>query len=214
MDEAVGDYAKLWDTLALKVANNEAPFLIGIAGAPASGKSTLAERLVADFNERGIDACYCPMDGFHMKNTLLDALGLRSVKGRIDTFDAQEFARSVQLLKEGTALWWPLYSRQRHEPVPEGTRISGTEKVYVIEGNYVLDRDEPWRTSALNYNLRIFVDASDAILRQRLLDRHKLSGRTMQEASNKIDQNDMLNAQKIRQWPQDVDILYSVHADG
>lgn len=213
MAEVVGDYATLWDTLALQVANNRPPFLIGIAGAPASGKSTLAEQLVADFNDRGIDACYCPMDGFHMKNAVLDALGLRSVKGRIDTFDAQGFARSVQLLKAGTALWWPLYSRQQHEPFPEGTRISGTEKVYVIEGNYVLDRDEPWCTSALNYNLRIFVDAPDAILRQRLLDRHKLSGRTMQEASNKIEQNDMLNAQKTRQWRQAVDILYSVHAD-
>ena len=213
MTEAVDDYAKLWDTLALNVANNEAPFLLGIAGAPASGKSTLAERLVADFNETGIDACYCPMDGFHLKNAVLHALGLRSVKGRIDTFDAELFARSVKQLKDGIAFWWPLYSRQRHEPVAEGTRISGTEKVYVIEGNYVLDRDEPWQATARDYNLRIFVDAPDAILHRRLLDRHKLSGRTMQEASKKINQNDMLNAEKIRQRRQDVDILYSAHID-
>lgn len=212
MAEAIKDYTKLWDTVALKVANTEAPFLIGIAGAPASGKSTLAERLVADFNEMGRDACYCPMDGFHLKNAVLDALGLRCVKGRIDTFDAEQFARSVRQLKDGIAFWWPLYSRQRHEPVAEGTRISGTEKIYIIEGNYVLDRDEPWQATAREYNLRIFVDAPDAILRKRLLDRHELSGRTMQEASNKIDQNDMLNAQRIRRR-QDVDIIYSEHAD-
>ncbi len=213
MDEAVGDYAKLWKTLALKVANNEPPFLIGIAGAPASGKSTLAEQLVADFNEMGIAACYCPMDGFHLRNAVLDALGLRCVKGRIDTFDAQEFTRSVKLLKEGIALWWPLYSRQRHEPIAEGTRISGTEKVFVIEGNYVLDRDEPWLTAARDYDLRIFVDAPDAMLRERLLDRHKHSGRSVQEAANKIDQNDMQNARKIRERRQDVDIIYRVYAD-
>lgn len=141
MTEAIGDYGKLWETIALEVATNEPPILIGIA------------------------------------------------------------------------FWWPLYSRQRHEPVPEGTRISGTEKVHVIEGNYVLDRDEPWRATALGYDLRIFVDAPNAILRERLLDRHKKSGRTRQEASNKIDRNDMLNAQKIRERRQNVDILYSVYAD-
>lgn len=213
MAEAVDDYSQLWDTLVKKVTKYETPFLIGVAGAPASGKSTLAERLVADFNEIGIVACYCPMDGFHLKNAVLDALGLRCVKGRIDTFDSQAFASAVKLVKDRTAFWWPLYSRQRHEPVAEGTRISGKEKVYVIEGNYVLDRDEPWLSAALDYDLRIFVDAPDAILRERLLDRHKHGGRTAQEASNKIDHNDMPNARKIRERRQDVDILYGVNAD-
>ena len=213
MTEAIGDYGKLWDTIAFEVANNEPPFLIGIAGAPASGKSTLAEQLVADFNEAGMEACYCPMDGFHLQNAVLDSLGLCRVKGRVDTFDAEQFARSVKLLKYGITQWWPLYSRQQHEPVPEGTRISGTEKVYVIEGNYVLYRNEPWQTAALAYDLRVFVDAPDAILRQRLLERHEQSGRTVQEASNKIDQNDMLNARKIRERRQDVDIIYSIHTD-
>lgn len=213
MTAAIDDYAKLRDTIALKVEHAEAPFLIGIAGAPASGKSTLAERLVVDFKELEVDACFCPMDGFHLTNAVLDSLGLRDVKGRIDTFDAEEFARMVKLLKDSTAFWWPLYSRLRHEPVPEGTRISGAEKIYVVEGNYVLCRDEPWRTTALHYDLRIFVDAPDALLRQRLHTRHLQGGRSVQEASNKIDKNDMLNAQKIRECRQNVDIIYNVSTD-
>ena len=41
-------------------------FLIGIAGPPGSGKSTMADNLAAALKARGESAAVLPMDGFHM----------------------------------------------------------------------------------------------------------------------------------------------------
>src|SRR5882757_6401406 len=76
--------------------------LLGLVGAPAAGKSTLARRLVTGVNERvGADtAAYVPMDGFHLSNAQLDRLGRRDRKGAPDTFDVDGY---VDLLDE---LWY------------------------------------------------------------------------------------------------------------
>lgn len=85
--------------------------------------------------------------------------------------------------------------------------------VFVIEGNYVLSEAEPWRAAGDAFNLRIFVDAPDEALRQRLLNRHQKSGRTQSEALEKIDRTDMPNAQTIRNERQVEDILFCERAD-
>ncbi len=208
MAETVCAYESLRQIVAARIDGADAPALIAIAGPPASGKSTLAERLVADLDAAGIETRFCPMDGFHLTNAQLGERDLRDVKGRIDTFDADAFIRSVLRLKERRPFRWPLYSRQRHEPMHEGTRISGTERAFVIEGNYVLASAEPWATAATEFDLRIFADASDDVLRNRLLARHQRSGRSQAEALAKIEHTDMPNAQAIRNGRLSEDILY------
>ena len=59
--------------------------LLGIAGAPGSGKSTFASWLQQQF---GADlAVVVPMDGFHLGNAIIDGTPLRQRKGAMDTFD-------------------------------------------------------------------------------------------------------------------------------
>ena len=213
MPETISKYDALIQRVATEIKGSSAPFLIGIAGPPATGKSTLAERLVSDLGIAGTEACFCPMDGFHLTNAQLDECGFRDAKGRIDTFDGDAFVRAVRRLKDRTSFWWPVYSRQRHDPIPEGTRISGVETAYVIEGNYVLSNAEPWCSAGKELNLRIFVDAPDGVLRQRLVKRHQQSGRSAREALKKIDYTDMSNAQAIRNGRQNEDILFCEHLD-
>ncbi|MGJ8530283.1 hypothetical protein [Maritalea sp.] len=213
MHKTITNYSELIEIITAEVFSGKTPYLIAISGPPASGKSTLAERLVADLNNAGMESCFCPMDGFHLTNKQLDQQGLHNAKGRIDTFDGIAFAKAIECLADKVSFWWPLYSRQRHDPIPEGTRILGSEKAFVIEGNYVLVPDEPWLSAANTFNLRIFVDVADTILRQRLLGRHKQSGRSEQIALEKIEQVDMPNTQEIRDHRQDVDIIYWVEAN-
>ena len=213
MVETVSTYESLRQIVAARIDGADAPVLIAIAGPPASGKSTLAERLVANLDAAGIETRFCPMDGFHLTNAQLGERDLRDVKGRIDTFDADAFVTSVRRLKERRPFWWPLYSRQRHEPIPEGTRISGGEKAFVIEGNYVLESAEPWATAAAGFDLCIFADASDDELRNRLLARHQKSGRSPGEALAKIEHTDLPNAQAIRNGRLPEDILYLEQTD-
>ena len=213
MVEKVSKYEMLRQIVAARIDGAEAPFLIAIAGPPASGKSTLAKRLAADLGATGIETRFCPMDGFHLTNAQLGERGLRDVKGRIDSFDADTFVAAVRQLTERCPFWWPAYSRQRHEPTPEGTRISGTERAFVIEGNYVLASEEPWATAATGFDLCIFADAPDDELRNRLLARHLRSGRSQEEALEKIDRTDMQNAHFIRSGRLTEDILYFEQTD-
>ena len=188
--------------------------IVAIAGPPAAGKSTLARKLVNDLNSADLTACHCPMDGFHLTNSQLAASGLRSAKGRIDTFDATAFANAVARVGSREAFWWPQYSRRKHEPIPEGIRIEGTEAVCVIEGNYVFVDEPPWRTAARSYALRIFVDAPDAKLRHFLMLRHMRGGKSKSEAREKVWRTDMPNAREIRTTTACADILYLENGHG
>lgn len=208
MPERITSYRRFLTNILARLDQAKPPFKIGIAGTPATGKSTLAERLVSSLSSMNHTSRLCPMDGFHLRNSQLDARGLRRFKGRCDTFDSSAFAEAVKRLGTGISFWWPSYSRQLHEPVPEGIRIEGTEDVYVIEGNYVLADSEPWRTSAEQFDLRVFVDAPNRILRHRLLRRHTRGGCSRSEAFEKISRTDMLNASVIRTKRLAEDILY------
>ena len=211
MPERLSDYASLFSAITTPLPRRK-PMIAAIAGPPAAGKSTLAKKLVLDLNSVGLSTCYCPMDGFHLTNAQLDANGLRSVKGRIDTFNASAFANSVARLAAREEFWWPRYSRRRHEPIPEGIRIKGTEAACVIEGNFVLVDELPWNTAAKSYALRIFSDAPDAKLRKFLLLRHMRGGKSESEALEKIRQTDMPNARKIRKTAASADILFAENA--
>ena len=199
-EAAPTSYAELLDHVLSRARTATThPFLLGVAGPPATGKSTLAQRLVDDLSgAHGLLARYCPMDGFHLPNARLDALGLRAVKGRIDTFDAGALLAAMRRLTARDAFWWPAYSRTRHEPVIEGVRITGREDICVIEGNYLLCDAPVWCDVARLFGLRVFIDAPDEVLRIRLLARHRAGGRDAEEARVKIARTDLPNARIVR----------------
>jgi pantothenate kinase len=87
IDDNAGEIAGL----ALKrfAGSNGRRVMIAIAGAPGSGKSTIAERVVDALNAgEGVSAALFPMDGFHYDDAVLEAMNRRAFKGAIDTFDA------------------------------------------------------------------------------------------------------------------------------
>src|SRR5690606_13353541 len=71
--------------------------VLGITGAPGAGKSTLAERLVAELGEEL--SVLVPMDGFHLADAVLHALGRRDRKGADDTFDAWGYVALMQRIR-------------------------------------------------------------------------------------------------------------------
>ncbi|WIB11389.1 ATP-binding protein [Curtobacterium sp. MCPF17_052] len=85
--------------------------VLGIAGAPGAGKSTLARRVVTAVTEQlgaGV-AVQVQMDGFHLANAALDALGRHDRKGAIDTFDAAGYVALVRRLTGG-------HGHRQHRP--------------------------------------------------------------------------------------------------
>src|SRR5689334_2445728 len=74
--------------------------VLGIAGAPAAGKTTLAEQLVRRLRAAGVPVAHVPMDGFHLADAELVRLGRRDRKGAPDTFDALGYAALLRRIRQ------------------------------------------------------------------------------------------------------------------
>jgi len=150
-------------------------YLLGIAGPPAAGKSTLSQLLAAAITaERGILAEIAPMDGFHRTSAELDAVGAHHRKGQPDTFEVAAFVERLKLLREaslGHRVPWPIYDRDLHDPVPDAIGFSD-QRVAVVEGNYLLLDQPGWAEIRSQLDEVRYVDAEDRVIELRLTERH------------------------------------------
>jgi len=122
------------------------PVLVGVVGEPGAGKSTLTTSLVAALRENGTTAVLVPMDGFHLANIALAALGRADRKGAIDTFDGAGYAALLARLREAGphTVWAPTYDRSIEESVANAIPVPAGTDVVVTEGNYLLVDEPPW----------------------------------------------------------------------
>ena len=175
-------------------------YLLGIAGPPAAGKSTLSQLLAAAVTaDHGISAEIAPMDGFHQTSAELDAVGARHRKGQPDTFDVGAFVERLKLLREaplGHHVPWPIYDRDLHDPVPDAISFSD-QQMAVVEGNYLLLDQPGWVEVASQLDEVWYLDAEDRVIERRLTERHLRGGKTAEQADTKISDSDMPNARLI-----------------
>ncbi len=184
------------ETLADIVAQRggTARTITAIAGPPAAGKSTLAEKLAASLNaQKPGSAAVLGMDGFHFDDMLLVPRGLRPVKGAPQTFDVAGFHHLLQRLRanQEAEIAVPVFDRSIEiaragaAMVPQGvTRL-------VVEGNYLLLDRAPWSHLKPLFDTTVLLTVSESVLRDRLLARW--SGLPEAEALAKIEQNDLPN---------------------
>jgi pantothenate kinase len=181
----------------LRKANRR--FMVGIAGPPAAGKSTLACKLAATINSiAGPQMAICvPMDGFHMRTADLQRRGTLQLKGSPETFDVDKLRSFLAGLKASrTAGTGPAYSRQTHDVVEDGYKI-GSEPIAIVEGNYLfLDLPE-WREIGALLDWRLFLDLPESIVIDRLFQRHLAGGMSHKDAEQKIFAVDMKNYRLI-----------------
>ncbi|MFJ4220493.1 nucleoside/nucleotide kinase family protein [Curtobacterium luteum] len=186
---------------AVDLASGPDRVVLGIAGAPGAGKSTLARRIVTAVDEhvgRGT-AVQVPMDGFHLANTALDALGRRDRKGAIDTFDAGGYVALVRRLAvaDEPVVWAPDFDRRVDEPVAGSIPVPRSTRLVVTEGNYLLDEDAPWADlpSLCTETWACVVD--DAVRVDRLVGRHMRHGRDHDAARAWALEVDGVNAARV-----------------
>lgn len=173
--------------------------LLGIAGSPGSGKTTLARAIVERVNERAGGrplAAHLPMDGFHLANTTLDALGRHDRKGAIDTFDAWGFVAILHRVaaEQTHTVYVPAFERAVDEPVAASIAIEPETRLVVVEGNYLLADAEPWSRIPSLLAESWFVSTPEDVRLARLIDRHTLHGRTPEAAEAWAREVDGANA--------------------
>ncbi len=166
--------------------------VVGIAGAPGAGKTTYAERLVA---ESRVPAAYLPMDGFHLADVALTALALLDRKGAPETFDAWGYAALLRRVREAAqVVWAPAFERGLEQPLAGTIAIRPDVELLVTEGNYLLlDRPE-WRAVRAELDETVFLDCPDGVRRPRLVARHVEFGKSPSEAEAWVTRVDDANA--------------------
>lgn len=175
--------------------------VLGIAGAPGAGKSTLARRIVAAVDERlGVGtAVQVPMDGFHLANAALDALGRHDRKGAIDTFDADGYVALVRRLAaaQESIVWAPDFDRRVDEPVAGSIAVPRDTRLVVSEGNYLLDDTAPWSSLPTLFTETWFCAVDDRVRVDRLVGRHMRHGRDHEAARSWALEVDGVNAARV-----------------
>ncbi|WP_420829819.1 nucleoside/nucleotide kinase family protein [Actinocatenispora thailandica] len=170
--------------------------VLGIVGAPGAGKTTLAERIVA---ELGDPACLLPMDGFHLANATLARLGRADRKGAPDTFDAAGYVATLRRIRAGgETVYAPRFHREVEESyAAELTVDPATTRLVVTEGNYLLLTEPPWSPVRGLLDACWYVTVDEALRRRRLVDRHRRYGRSPAAARAWAHGSDQRNADLI-----------------
>ncbi|MFI2376926.1 nucleoside/nucleotide kinase family protein [Streptomyces sp. NPDC018964] len=172
--------------------------ILGIAGSPGAGKSTLARELVRELNGTGEPwATQVPMDGFHLADAELDRLGRRDRKGAPDTFDAAGYAALLRRLREETyddVVYAPGFERTLEQPVAGALPVPPCVRLVVTEGNYLLLDTGAWSRVRPHLDEVWFCDLDGEERVRRLVARHEEFGKSHEEAVAWVLRTDERNA--------------------
>jgi pantothenate kinase len=150
--------------------------LLGITGAPAAGKSTVAAALVATLDPAAV---LVPMDGFHLAQ--------------------RELERLVRRLAEATepVVYAPEFRREIEEPIAGAIAVRREVSLVVLEGNYLLLDEPPWRDLAPLLTETWYLEPAESIRIARLIARHMAFGRDEAQAIGRATGSDQRNAEVI-----------------
>jgi pantothenate kinase len=151
--------------------------LLGVVGPPGAGKTAMARRIAAHVDERhgpGIGAVV-GMDGFHLANEILVALGRRDRKGAPDTFDVDGLVSLLERLvrRDEPVVYAPRFDRSREEAIAAAVAIPLDVRLVVVEGNYLLHDEGPWARVRPLLGTVWYRDSPAGVRRRRLLDRQQ-----------------------------------------
>ncbi|EGE41044.1 nucleoside/nucleotide kinase family protein [Streptomyces sp. SID4928] len=181
--------------------------VLGIAGPPGAGKSTLAERLAAELDGR---AALVPMDGFHLAAAELDRLGRAERKGAPDTFDAAGYVALLRRLRAPDPLhtvYAPAFDRSLEEPVAGALPVPPAVPLVVTEGNYLLLDDGPWAPVRTLLDEVWFLEPDPEARVRRLVDRHVRHGRPRRRAEEWVARSDEANARLVERGRNRADLI-------
>lgn len=171
--------------------------LVAITGAPASGKSTLAEEVSRRLTQQRVENVVVPMDGFHLDNTILEAKGSLPRKGAPHTFDADGYVHMIRRIKDQQTVFAPTFDRSRDISIAGTQEVPADCPVVITEGNYLMYDDAPWRDLADLWDLSVRVEVPMPELRARLIQRWLSLNHSRTNAVRRAEGNDIPNAKLV-----------------
>ena len=156
------------------------PYIVGVAGSVAAGKSTIARMLQALLgrwpDHPRVDLV--TTDGFLFSNVTLEARGLMARKGFPESYDVRRLMRFLAELKAGAPeVHAPRYSHLTYDILPGEEIILRSPDIVIVEGVNVLQtparrgRAEATVVVSDFFDFSIYVDATEEDLERWYVDR-------------------------------------------
>lgn len=177
--------------------------LLGIVGAPGSGKSILAVALAA-----ATGGVVVPMDGFHLADEELRRLGGYERKGAPDTFAADGYVALLRQLRTDPApVLAPAFDRAAEAVVADAITVPPGALV-ITEGNYLLVAEPPWSAIRSLLDECWFVEVGERVREQRLMERFVSYGWSIDAATQRVRfGSDAHNARLVAQTRDRADLV-------
>jgi len=189
--------------------NNKSRIIAAIVGAPGSGKSSVAERVIEILNSASAyQAALLPMDGFHYDDGVLETLGRRERKGAQDTFDVDGLYYLLQRLQTNAdnMIAVPLFDRSIEISRAGARLIYQQTPIILCEGNYLLLDNAPWNRLKPLFDLSIMLQVSTSELEKRLTQRWQDVGLSDKEIQSKVEKNDLPNGLMVLRQSMPADL--------
>ncbi|GAA1533038.1 type I pantothenate kinase [Microbacterium ginsengiterrae] len=152
------------------------PFVVGVAGSVAVGKSTIA-RLLRELMSRWPGTPRVELvttDGFLYPNAELERRGLMDRKGFPESYDRRALLEFLTEVKSGAEeVRAPFYSHMRYDIVPDATVVVRRPDVVIVEGLNVLQPPPAPNDVAVSdlFDFSLYVDADPDHIEKWYIDR-------------------------------------------
>src|SRR5687767_5327360 len=150
------------------------PYILGVAGSVAVGKSTTA-RVLRALLSRWPDHPRVDLvttDGFLHPNRVLEERGLMNRKGFPESYDRKRLIEFVSQLKSGVErVVAPVYSHQAYDIVPGAERVVTRPDILIIEGLNVLQGGGSGTYVSDFFDFSIYVDADPSEIESWYVER-------------------------------------------